>query len=140
MAEFVMKDLLQKEGYIKGVQVESAATSTEEIGNSVHPETRGILASKGILCSGKRARQMTREDCVRFDFLIGMDDANIRNIKRIGGKYAEGKTYKLMEFCGSAHPIADPWYTGDFDATYVDVRDGCVALLAYLKSNRLLIQ
>lgn len=138
MAEFVMKDLLKKAGLSDTVRVESAATSTEEIGNPVHPGTQRILASKGISCEGKHARQMTRSDYDAFDLIVGMDDANIANIERIAGKRSEGKARKLLEFAGETRSIADPWYTGDFETTYEDVLEGCIGMLKAIEDDELL--
>ena len=129
MAEFVMKDLVAKAGREGDFYIESAATSTEEIGNSVYPPARRKLAEHGIGCAGKTARQMTRSDYARFDLLVGMDDWNIRNMRRICGDYAEGKICKLMDFTRRPSDVADPWYTGDFEATWRDVLEGCQGLM-----------
>ena len=129
MAEFVMKDLVKKKGKVQNFMIASAATSTEEIGNPVHWGTREKLRSVGISTSGKRAVQMTRSDYDRYDLIIGMDAANIRNIRRIAGGDPENKVHLLLEYAGKSRDIADPWYTGDFDATYRDVLEGCTALL-----------
>jgi protein-tyrosine phosphatase len=114
-------------------EIESAATSTEEIGNPVHYGTRRKLAEHGISCAGKTARQMNRRDYDRFDLLIGMDRANIRNMKAICGGDPEGKISLLLDHVGQRRDVADPWYTGNFDATYDDVLAGCTALLESLK-------
>ena len=129
MAEFVMKTLVKEAGREDEFYIESAATSTEEIGNEVYPPARRKLAEHGIGCKGKTARQMTRADYSRFDMLIGMDEANIRNMTRISGGDAEGKIYKLMDFTNRPGDVADPWYTGDFEATWQDVVLGCRSLL-----------
>ena len=118
MAEFVMKDL------------ESAATSTEEIGNEVYPPARRKLAEHGISCKGKTARQMTRRDYDRFDLIIGMDSWNLRNMNRICGGDPEGKIHLLLDFTDRPGDVADPWYTGNFEATWQDVLLGCQRLLA----------
>ena len=132
MAEFVMKDMVAKRGLTDRFHIESAATSTEEIGNPVYPGTREILEREGIDCSEKRARQMRRSDYDKFDLLIGMDSANERNMLRMLGGDPQGKVHKLLEFAGSEGDIADPWYTGDFETTYDDVLVGCTGLLGYL--------
>lgn len=129
MAEFVMKDLVRKAGREEDFYIESAATSTEEIGNEVYPPARRKLAEHGIGCKGKTARQMTRADYDRFDLLIGMDDWNIRNMNRICGGDPEGKIHKLLDFTNRRGDVADPWYTGDFEATWQDVLLGSNALL-----------
>jgi protein-tyrosine phosphatase len=132
MAEFVMKDLVRQAGREDDFYIESAATSTEEIGNGVYPPARRKLAEHGIGCSGKTARQMTRSDYDRFDLLIGMDSWNIRNMQRICGGDPEGKIVMLMDFTRRPGDVADPWYTGDFEATWRDVLEGCQALLDQL--------
>lgn len=136
MAEFVMKDLVKRAGLESQFYIESAATSTEEIGNPVYPPARRKLAEHGIGCGGKTARQLRNEDCARFDLLIGMDKANLRNMYRIcGGDYDE-KMHLLMEFAGRPDAeVADPWYTGDFEATWQDVLAGCQGLLNVLQKK-----
>ena len=129
MAEFVMKDMVERLGRAKEFRIESAATSTEEIGNPVYPPARRKLAEHGIGCSGKRARQMRAEDYGRFDLLVGMDQANLRNMRRICGGDPEGKIRLLLDFTDRPGDVADPWYTGDFDATWRDVEEGCRGLL-----------
>lgn len=133
MAEFVLKDLVQKANLTPYFCIASAATSTEETGNPVHPGTRKRLAREGISCDGKYAVQLTRRDYDEYDYLIGMDNANLRNMKRMLGGDPEGKLYLLLGFAGRERDIADPWYTGDFDATYADVLEGCEALLDWLR-------
>ena len=125
MAEFVMKYLVEKEGLTDQYLIESAATSTEEIGNPVYPPARRKLAEHGIRCDGHSARQITRADYNRFDLLIGMDQWNLRNMERICGGDPEDKIRPLLP----NKDVADPWYTGDFEATWQDVLKGCTALL-----------
>ncbi len=137
MAEFVMKNLTAARGLSDQFYIASAATSSEEIwngiGNPVYPPARAKLTEHGIACGGKRAVQLRREDYAQYDYLIGMDSANIRNMHRMLGGDPEGKVFKLLSFAGSDRDISDPWYTGDFDATYRDVVEGCEALLARLQ-------
>ena len=133
MAEFVMKELVFQAHLEHQFYIESAATSTEEIGNPVYPPARRKLAEHGIGCQGKTSRQMTRADYQRFDLLIGMDDWNIRNMRRICGGDPENKIVKLMDNTNRPGDVADPWYTGDFEATWQDVLLGCQALLAACK-------
>ena len=133
MAEFVMKDLVKQERI--NVHIESAATSTEEIGNPVHRGTREKLAQHGISTAGKYAVQLTKDDYNKYDYIIGMDSMNIRNIIRITGPDNEGKVHKLLSFAGREGDIADPWYTGNFDDTYADVLAGCKGLLKKLKNE-----
>jgi len=129
MAEYVMKHLVRQAGREAEFFIDSAATSTEEIGNGVHHGTRRKLREAGIPCGDHRARQMTRIDYDRFDLLIGMDRANLRNMGRICGGDRDGKLRLLLQYAGSGRDIADPWYTGNFDATYEDILAGCTALL-----------
>lgn len=137
MAEFVMKDLVAKAGLADAYYIESAATSTEEIGNEVYPPARRKLAEHGISCKGKTARQMTRRDYDRFDLIIGMDNWNLRNMNRICGGDSEGKIHLLLDFTDRPGDVADPWYTGNFEATWQDVLLGCQRLLALtLKTSR----
>ena len=132
MAEFVMKDLVRKAELAEEFSIASAATSTEEIGNPIYPPARRKLAEHGIGCAGKTARQLRREDYDRFDLLIGMDGANLRNMRRICGGDPDGKLSLLLDWTGRPGDVADPWYTGDFEATWRDVLAGCQGLLAAL--------
>ena len=132
MAESVMTYLVKEKGLEDRFYINSAATSREEIGNGPHYGTVNKLRSVGIPVVPHRAVQMTWEDYKEYDYLIGMDTENIRNMNRISGGDPDGKIYKLMSFAGSGRDVADPWYTGDFDATYRDVNEGCQALLDYL--------
>lgn len=134
MAECVFNDILLRNSE-KSISCDSAATSTEEIGNPVHYGTRNVLQRHGIPVGNHRARQMTYQDYKDFDLLIGMDSANIRNMTRIAGGDAENKIKKLLTFCGSSSDVADPWYTGDFDTTYRDVSEGCQALYNWILEN-----
>ena len=132
MAEFVMKDLVTKAGAGERFVIDSAATSTEEIGNPVYPPARRELAAHGVACRAHAARQMTRADYNKYDLLIGMDSANLCSMMRICGGDPERKIHLLLDY--TAHPgdVADPWYTGDFSATWRDVLAGCTALLREL--------
>lgn len=132
MAEFIMKDLLQKAGLADRVHVASAATSTEEIGNPVYPPARRELAKHGICCDGKIARQMTRQDYDTFDYLIAMDRNNLRNMQRFVGNDPQGKVSLLLSHTSRPGDVADPWYTGDFTSTWNDILLGCQALLREL--------
>lgn len=135
MAEFVMKDLVAKEGMASEFYIESAATSTEEIGNEVYPPAKRKLAEHNISCKGKTARQMTRRDYDRFDLLIGMDEWNIRNMMRISGGDPDGKIHMLMDFTDRPGDVADPWYTGNFETTWQDVLLGCKGVLKWVNNN-----
>ena len=138
MAEFVMKDMVQAAGLQDEIYVESAATSTEEIGNPVYPPARKKLAEHGIGCAGKTARQLRRRDYEIFDLLIGMDSANLRNMRRMCGGDEENKIHAMMDYTDRPGEVADPWYTGNFDETYDDVLEGCEAFLTFLLENGLL--
>ena len=135
MAEFIMKDLIQKAGLEDQFYIASAATSTEETGNPVYPPARRKLAEHGIGCAGKTARQLTKGDYSQCDLLIGMDSANLRNMRRICGGDPNGKIHLLMEYTDRPGDVADPWYTGDFEATWQDVLAGCSGLLEHLQCD-----
>ena len=131
MAEFVMKDLLRKAGR-EDVQVESAALHTDEIGSDVHPGTRAKLREKGVPFSPRAAWLLTAAKAREYDLLIGMDAYNIADLRHLVYPEDRGKVRKLLEFTGSVRDVADPWYTGNFDATWDDVLAGCTALLEAL--------
>ena len=133
MAEFVMKDLVEKAGISERFEIASAATSAWEIGNPVYPPARQKLAEHGIDCNGKTARQMTRLDYARYDYLIGMDKSNLRDILRLVGGDPQHKVSLLMAHTNHPREVADPWFTGDFEATWQDVLEGCTALLEELR-------
>ena len=133
MAEFVLKDMVEKQHLSDSILVYSSATSTEEIGNDIHHGTRRILDKYGIPYTHRSAAQLTRQDYVKYDMFIGMDSYNIRNMLRIFGADPDGKLVKLLDLTDRGGDVADPWYTGDFEATYRDVTDGCTALLKSLK-------
>lgn len=136
MAEYVMKDLVKREGLEKEFAIASAATSTEEIGNGVYPPARRKLQEHGISCTGHAARQLRQSDYQAYDLLIGMDRANLRNMLRICGGDPEGKISLLMDHTSRKGEVADPWYTGDFETTWQDVLEGCQGLLEQLKERR----
>ena len=142
MAEFVLKDMVDKRGIANKFYIASAATSTEEIlngvGNPVYPPARAELAKHNISCDGKRAVQLKKSDYDKYDYLIGMDSMNMRNIARITGKKDE-KIFKMMEFCGSDKDVSDPWYSGRFDVTYKDISEGCEAFLKYLCDKGIIV-
>lgn len=129
MAESVMTYLIKQHHQEHQFQIASAATSREEIGNPPHYGTVSKLRAVGIPVIPHRAVQMTKADYDKYDYLIGMDDANIRNMTRIAGGDPENKIHKLLEYAGSSRAIADPWYTGNFDVTYDDIMEGCEAFL-----------
>lgn len=129
MAEFVMKDLVKKAGLEAKFCIESAAVSTEELGNPVYPPARRELAAHGISCAGKTARQMSRADYDRYDLLVCMDTSNLRRMERICDGDPKEKMSRLLDHTNHPGDVEDPWYTGDFSATWQDVLDGCAALL-----------
>lgn len=136
MAEFIMKKLVSEAGLSGAFEIASAAMSTEEIGNPVYPPARRKLAEHGIACDGKTARQLTRRDYDNYDLLIGMDRYNIRNMERMCGGDPDGKIHMLMEYAGNdGQDVADPWYTGDFNATWRDCLNGCKGLLKLLEGE-----
>ncbi len=135
MAEFVMKSKAEKAGLSDKIYVESAGTSDEEVGNPVYPGTRRALAKRGIDCSGKTARQTTRDDYRRFDYIVGMELANKLDLKRIYGGDALGKISLLLDYTDKPGDIDDPWYHRDFELTFRQIDAGCDGLLAELKKK-----
>ena len=136
MAEFVLKDMVRKQKLADRFEIASAATHYDEIGSPVYAPARRKMAEHGISCSGKTARLLEKGDYVHYDYLIGMDSANLRNMNRICGGDPDGKFSLLLDWCGIRRDVADPWYTGNFDATWADVTTGCEALLTALKRLR----
>ena len=135
MAEFVMKDLVKKAGLTSQFQIASAATSREEIGNPVYPPALRKLAEHGIACNGHAARQLTNGDYEKYDLLIGMDKANLRDMYRICGGDFAGKIHLLLDYTDHPGDVADPWYTEDFETTWKDVLAGCQGLLVALMTK-----
>ena len=140
MAEFILKDMVKKKGLQDDFVICSSATSTEEIfngvGNPVYPPARRKLAEHGVPCGGHTARQLTGGDYAEYDLLIGMDQANLRNMRRICGGDPEGKMSLLMDHTARPGSVADPWYTDDFDRAYRDILRGCEGLLRNLTENK----
>ncbi len=132
MAEFVMKQMISDAGITAGWEIASAATSCEELGNPVYPPVRQLLNATGIDCRGKYARQMREKDYGYFDMIIGMDNANIRNILRICGGDPQEKVSRLLDHTGIPGEVADPWYNGNFARTWEEINSGCRALLEKL--------
>ena len=136
MAEFLLKDIVQKRGIAYQFYIQSAATSAEEIwngvGNPVHPGTKSKLAEAGISCEGKRAVRLTKADYKKYDYLICMDTWNLKNVAKICGRDKENKVYRLLDFTEKKRDVADPWYTGNFDKTYEDIVLGLEGFLRYL--------
>lgn len=136
MAEFVMKDLVKKANVSQQFEIASAATSREELGNTVYPPARQELAKHGIGCSGKTARQITKEDYEYYDYIVAMDYSNVRNLERMLGPDTEHKISMLLDYTNHPGQVADPWYTGDFGATWNDVLEGCQGLLKQILEKR----
>ena len=136
MAEFILKKLVRDADVQDDFYICSSATSTEEIwngkGNPVYPPAKRELLKHNIVCDGKCAVQLKKADYDKFDYFIGMDRANIRNMNIILGNDPSGKIYKLMSFAGTGDDVADPWYSGDFETTYNDILLGCKGFLNYL--------
>ncbi len=136
MAEFVLKQKVAERGLSANFEIASAATSREEIGNPVYPPARRMLQAHGISCAGKTARQMTRAYYDYYDYIIAMDQNNMRNLQRIVGQDVDNKISLLMDYTDTPRDVADPWYTGNFDATWRDVTEGCEALLKWIIKNQ----
>ena len=135
MAEFIMKKLVSDSGLSDQFYIASSATSTEELGNSVYPPAKSELAKHGIGCAGKTAVQLRKTDYDKYNYFIGMDTANIRNMNRIFGSDKDGKIYKLLTFAGRSDDVSDPWYSRDFGTAYDDIEEGCKGLLEQLIKN-----
>ena len=132
MAEFIMKDIVKKNGTDHLFKVSSCATSREEIGNDMYPPAKRKLDEKGISYSKRRARQITEADFAENDYLICMDGNNIRNLNRIFSSDKAGRVKMLMSYCGEERDVKDPWYTGDFEEAYEDILNGCEALYEFI--------
>lgn len=132
MAEFLMKELVKKAGREAEFVIASAATSDEEIGNPVYPPIRELLSKRGISCKGKTARQLRRDDYERYDYFVGMDSANRRNMLRLFGGDSNGKVSLLLDYTDHPRDVADPWYTRNFTQAEKDIEEGCKAFLSTL--------
>lgn len=135
MAEFVMKHLVAEENLSDKIFVASAACHSDELGSDTHHGTKAKLKEMGIPFTKRKAVLLTKQDYADYDFIIGMDGENMRDIPRITGGDPDGKIFMLLEFAGERRSIADPWYSGNFDATYDDVLKGCTALLQKIKKT-----
>ena len=130
-----MKDLIKKDGREKDFLIQSSATSYEEEGSPVHYRTRKILEQLNISCAGKRAVRLEKSDLTKYDYFIGMEEVNLKNIKRILGDGADGKISLLLDYAGENRGVTDPYWTGDFDKTFEDVKKGVEALYNFLKKT-----
>lgn len=139
MAEYIFRKLVSDAGVSDKFEIASAATSSEEIwngrGNPVYPAAKQKLCEHGIFCDDKRARQIRAIDYVYYDLLVGMDEMNIRNMKRVYHNDPEGKIHLLLEYTDNCRSISDPWYSGDFDTAYHEIEQGCIALFNHLTSE-----
>lgn len=135
MAEFIMKQMVEERGIGEDFYIESCATSSEEIGNPVYPPAKQVLQRRGINCSAKRARKITKGDYERFDYIVCMDSNNLRNLKLMFPNDNGKKISKILSFAGIDRDVADPWYSGDFSATEEDVCIGCEAILKYIEKS-----
>lgn len=132
MAEFVMRDLIEKAGVQDRFEVASAATSCEELGNPVYPPARRVLEEHGLSCRGKTARRIAAGDYEKYDWLIAMDESNVRDMRRFFPRDPDGKIHLLMDLSDRPRSVADPWYTGDFSTAWRDVQEGCCQWLKWL--------
>lgn len=138
MAEFIFKDMINKKGLSKDFIIKSAATSFEEIGNDIHYGAKDKLIQKNIPFTKRKAVRITSEDYKKYDFIIGMEESNIRNIKRIVGEDVDKKISKLLDYSNNPRDIADPWYTGNFEITYNDIVEGCNGFIKYLENKKII--
>ena len=138
MAEFIFKDMIYKKGLSKEFVIKSAATSYEEIGNDMHYGAKDKLNQKNIPFSKRKATRITLEDYKYYNFIIGMEESNIKNIKRIVGEDVDNKISKLLDYSDNPRDIADPWYTGNFEKTYNDIVEGCNGFITFLEKSKLL--
>lgn len=136
IAQYVMQDLVRREGLESGFYIDSAATSSEETGNPVYPPARRILAKYQVPCGGHRARRMEQSDYKKYDYLVGMEGYNLRNMMRILGDDPEDKVSLLLDWTDRPGDIDDPWYTGDFETVYRQIRQGCEAMLRKLTGGK----
>ena len=140
MAEYVFKDIVKKKGIEKQFYISSAATSYEAVGEDMHYGTKDILDEMGIPYKNHKARRIKKEDYEKYDYIIGMEESNLRNIQRIVGNDKENKIYKLLDFSKNPRDIADPWYTGNFTVTYKDIVEGCIGFLNYLEKEKIIFK
>lgn len=136
MAEFIFKDMLEKQGISHLFEVASSAVSFEEIGNPVYPPARDMLSSHGISCEGKRAIHFEYEDYLENDYILVMDSSNMRNILRITKGENDGRIKRLLEYTGENSDVSDPWYSRDFTTAYSDIYRGCEALLNHINRKK----
>ncbi len=136
MAEFVFRDMVEKQGMGEQFFIASAATNSDDLGNQVHAGTRDKLKEHGISTKGKRAVRLKKEDYEIYDYIIGMEERNIVSMRRIFGKDPKGKLHRMLDFSPNPRDIDDPWYTRDFERTYQEVLEGCQSFLPWVLSQR----
>lgn len=136
MAEYLMKELVSEKNIAEDFLIGSAATSSEELGNPVYPPVQKILNDRGISCDGKTAVRLKRSDYEKYDYFIGMDSENLRNMKRLFGGDPENKVSLMLDYTDHPRNVADPWYTRNFHEAEADIECGCKALLEYLLKKR----
>ena len=137
MAEFILKDMVAKRKISHNFHIESSATSREEIGNDIHYGTKNKLKKVGVPFTPRKATQITKSDYDKYDFILCMDNNNLRNLSRIIPNDKDDKIKLLLDFSNNPRNIADPWYTGNFEDTYNDIIEGCEALLNYIEKNNI---
>ena len=137
MAEFILKDMVAKRKISHNFHIESSATSREDIGNDIHYGTKNKLKKVGVPFTPRKATQITKSDYDKYDFILCMDNNNIRNLSRIIPNDKDNKIKLLLDFSDNPRNIADPWYTGNFEDTYNDIIEGCEALLNYIEKNNI---
>ncbi|WP_298703814.1 low molecular weight protein-tyrosine-phosphatase [uncultured Veillonella sp.] len=135
MAEFYFKHIVKESGLAHAFEISSTATSREEIGNDTHPGTKRKLKEMNIPFGPRKARQITKEDYVHFDYIIIMDENNKRNLERVIGPDKDHKVYKMLSFVNESRDVKDPWYTGNFEETYEDISVSCNALLKQIRKD-----
>lgn len=135
MAEFILKDLVKKSNLENEFFITSSATSYEEIGNDMYSYAKDKLIEKDIHFEKRKAKRLKKDDYIKYDYIIGMEDANIKNIKKIIGEDRDNKIFKLLDFTNFSKDIDDPWYTGNFEVTYQEIYEGCKSFLEYIKNN-----
>ena len=138
MAAYIFRDMVRRQGLGDQFKIASAATSREEIGNSIYPPAKRKLAQYGISSDGHRARQITKKDYEEYDYLLVMEQYNIRNMMRILGSDPQSKVCRLLDFADRPRDIDDPWYSGDFETAYRDIYEGCEALLKHIRRSGML--
>ena len=132
MAKYIFQDIVRKKGIESNFEVDSAATSNEEVGNGLYYNAKIKLEEKNVDFDNHIARQITKKDYEKFDYIIGMEERNVENILKIMGEDSQSKIYRFLDFSNNPRDIADPWYTRDFEKTYIEIVEGCEGLLKHI--------